>query len=79
MVRGAGGKHVSRDMTKALVKSHVTTQVGRHGSTDAVPEGPKVGQGKPPEVGRHGSSDTTPAEPGQGKQPRKAAKVRAKM
>lgn len=41
MVRSAGGKRVTRDMTKALTKSHVTTQTGRHGSPATVPAGPK--------------------------------------
>lgn len=33
MVRSAGGKRsTGRDMTKSLVKSHVTGQTARHGS-----------------------------------------------
>jgi hypothetical protein len=43
MVRSAGGKRVTRDMTKAQVKSHVTTQTGRHASPATVPLAPKVG------------------------------------
>lgn len=43
MVRSAGGKRVSRDMTKATVKSHVAAPTGRHASTLKVPGVPKVG------------------------------------
>ena len=45
MVRSAGGKRVSRDMTKAIVKSHVATPAGRHASTMKTPTGPKAGKG----------------------------------
>ncbi len=45
MVRSAGGKRVSRDMTKSLVKSHVATPAGRHASGTKAPTGPKAGKG----------------------------------
>jgi hypothetical protein len=45
MVRNVGKRSTGRDMTKALVKSHVATEPGRHSSPETVPAGPKVGQG----------------------------------
>jgi hypothetical protein len=45
MVRSAGGKRVSRDMTKALVKSHVTKAAGRHARPSTAPTGPKARKG----------------------------------
>lgn len=43
MVRSAGGKRITHDKTKTLVKSHVATQPGRHARTDTVPAVPKPG------------------------------------
>jgi hypothetical protein len=45
MVRSAGGKRVSRDMTKALVQSHVAMPAGRHARSTKAPSGPKAGKG----------------------------------
>ena len=47
MVRSAGGKRVTRDMTKALVKSHLAQPAGRHASSTKAPTGPKAGKRTP--------------------------------
>jgi hypothetical protein len=53
MVRSAGGKRITHDKTKALVRSHVATQPGRHARTDTVPATPKAGKASKAAKGRN--------------------------
>lgn len=46
MVRTSGGKRITHDKTKALVRSHVATPPARHARTDTAPATPKAGRAR---------------------------------